>query len=160
MSKALKIIEKLLVGITLVGLAIKLSHWPGGAVLMILSLGTLSLFYPIAAYFLFSPAKPVEIDGMVFIPTSAPRVILSLGTGFCLPVAVIGLLFRFMHWPGAKVMLLIGLITVVPIAVVSLIKHATTKEDFYKQIAIRTIVIGSLAILLFAFVIFPMPVKG
>jgi hypothetical protein len=156
----MKTVEKVLIGITLLGLIIKLLHWPGGSILMILGLSILAFFYPIAAYFLFSPVKYFEVDGMTFTETSAPRVILSLGTGFCLPVAVIGLLFRFMHWPGAKMMLLIGLVTIVPIAIVSLVKHSVTKDNFYKQIAIRTIVVASLALLLFTFVVLPLNSKG
>ena len=156
----MKIVEKILIGITLLGLVIKLVHWPGGNILLVLGLGTLSLFYPVAAYFLFSPQKQIEANGITFKQTSAARVVLSLVTGFCMPVAVIGLLFKIMHWPGASFMLLIGFITIIPIAVVSTIQYLLKKEDFYKQIAIRTIAVGSLAILLFAFLVLPMTTKG
>lgn len=142
MSKVVKVIEKVLVGLTMLGLVVKLLHWPGGAMLIILGLGILAMFYPIAAYFLFSPVKYAQLEGFAVNKTSPGRVVLSLGTGLCLPVGVIGLLFKMMHWPGAAVMLLIGLVTIVPIAIVSLVRYAGDKEDFYKQIAIRTVIVA------------------
>lgn len=151
----MRIIEKILIAITLLGLALKLMYWPGGSTLMILGLGLLSMFYVAAAYFLFSPVTVAYIDGFAYNKTSAPRLMLALATGFSLSIGAIGILFRFMHWPGASVMLLVGMISLVPIAIVSVVKLKNNNDAFYKSIAIRSIVFGCLSILLFAFGVLP-----
>lgn len=146
----MKIAERILIGIGLFGIALKLLHWPGGNIALILSISLLTIFYFIASYFLYNPTRVLIVDGNSYKTTSSKRVLLAVVTGMSMPVALIGILFRLMHWPGASVMLLIGCLTIAPIAILSLVFFLNREDDFFKQIAIRTIVVAVLSAIGFA----------
>jgi len=137
----MKITERILIGLGILGILLRMLHWPGGNIALVLSLSLLAIFYFAGSYFLFNPTKVTTVDGIDYKQASAPRVTMAILTGMSLPVAVIGILFKVMYWPGAAVMLLVGAITLLPFAVVALVTYSVKKEEFYKEIAFRTVVV-------------------
>jgi len=69
-------------------------------ILTIMSLGTLSMFYYLSAF-----TKKTEKSGALNVLSN------KLG-GMAYSVAVIGILFRAMHWPGSSSMILIGIVSI------------------------------------------------
>jgi len=147
----MKIVERILVGIGVFGIVLKLLHWPGGNIALVLSLMLLSLFYFAASYFLYNPTQMVVVDGYSYKQTSTKKALLAVITGMSMPVALIGLLFRLMHWPGAAVMLLVGLVTIAPIAILNLVLFLNRKDEFYQPLAIRTLIVAILSAIGLAF---------
>ncbi len=147
----MKTAEKVLVGIITIGFVLKLLHVPGGSVALILSLSLLSLFYFAASYFLYNPTNILIVDGISYKKTDTMKVLLAVLTGMSMPVALIGLLFRLMHWPGAAVMLFVGVVTIAPIAIANLILFLKRKDDFFRQVAIRTVIVAILSAIGLAF---------
>ena len=100
MQKAFGWIERVLIGLAIIGFMLILTSTLGGASILILSLVFLSLLYFVGGYFQPTP------DGKV----SAKLALIKIASGLTLSVLVIGLLFKIMLWNGAAIMLLIGLV--------------------------------------------------
>ncbi|HLN94747.1 MAG TPA: hypothetical protein VK183_03860, partial [Flavobacterium sp.] len=63
----MKIAERILLGITALGIVLRIAHIPGGAILSIMMIAILSLFYAGLGYFLFAPPQhEFTLNGMMF----------------------------------------------------------------------------------------------
>ena len=127
-----------------IGGVLKTAHIPGGNILSVLALSAAGLFYFIGSYFLFDPKVPIVVNDMTFYKPKAVRVAMALLTGYLMVCAMIGLLFRIMHWPGAAAMLLIGLLGLVPMLVIAAVMYWKSKDDFFQKILFR---VGGLTVL-------------
>lgn len=136
--------EIILWALILMGVALKAAHIPGGNILTILSLSAALFFYFIGSYFLFDPKVPIVVNDMTFYKPKAVRVAMALLTGYLMACAIIGLLFRIMHWPGAAAMLLIGLLGLVPMLVIAAVMYSKSRDDFFRKLLFR---VGGLTVL-------------
>lgn len=136
--------EIILWALILMGVALKAAHIPGGNILTILSLSAALFFYFIGSYFLFDPKVPIVVNDMTFYKPKAVRVAMALLTGYLMACAIIGLLFRIMHWPGAAAMLLIGLLGLVPMLVIAAMMYSKSRDDFFRKLLFR---VGGLTVL-------------
>ncbi|MEI6576010.1 MAG: hypothetical protein WCO63_07530 [Bacteroidota bacterium] len=86
------------INLFLVGSLIKMAHWPGASILIILGLGFMALvFLPVATI----TAYKDEVD---------KTLLWVYVSGFiCAFVDIIGAMFKIQHFEGANVLLLIGL---------------------------------------------------
>ena len=146
----MKIAELIISGIALVGLIMNLFLMPGGGFLLVISLSTLSIFYFALSFALLD----AEALGKRPIGREQPkietfRVVGALLTGIGLSIAVIGILFKIMHWSGEKMMLLVGATELGIISVVAAYKFMATKTAFYRGILMRASIVGILALLLY-----------
>lgn len=137
--------EKALVIIAIIGIFLKMFHVPGGAPLLVLSLLILALLYfPLGFYFLSDKSyKENTVTSIVF--------------GWLLSVCFIGIMFRIMHWPGAKMMNFIGALTALPLTIFVYFKYkdATVENKVYfRNLLIRSTVLLILSVLL-SFIILP-----
>jgi hypothetical protein len=129
--------------------------WPIANQLIILSLSILSMIYMFGSVYFFSYKKVNHQNFAVTI----------LG-GLGMSVALTGIMFKVMYWPGAQPMILISLMSIVPILIISLVSGnnlvlspTITREEeiekisnlinYYKNLRIRTIVITLCTILFF-----------
>ncbi|HEX9979046.1 MAG TPA: hypothetical protein VGB50_00610 [Flavobacterium sp.] len=138
--------EKILVVIIVVSLMLKLFHIPGGAMLSVVFVPILGMFYMGASYFLFKDDKVVAVENFEFKRTNPLRVLGSVATGISLSTTLTGILFRIMHWPGAAIILLTGLSSLVLIGLVSLFKYSKNKSSFYQKLGYRVAAIGGIAL--------------
>jgi hypothetical protein len=120
------------------GSLFKTMHWPGASVLLLLGFFALCFFFlPSANYVMHREKKD---RGMAFLFISA-----FLGSfGFLL-----GLLFKIMHWPGANILLLAGLATLILLFFPTLWVKVGKKAPTNKLKAVYTIGIASGMIYLF-----------
>ncbi|MDA3954334.1 MAG: hypothetical protein PF485_11870 [Bacteroidales bacterium] len=99
MKKFIYISGIILINLQLAGVIFKISHWPGAGVLLSLSVVLLVfLFFPIA---LITSYKQHKDKSQLHL-----YIIAYLTIAF----TSLGMLFKIMHWPGARDMLIIGLI--------------------------------------------------
>ncbi|MBX9850454.1 MAG: hypothetical protein K2X86_01710 [Cytophagaceae bacterium] len=112
--------------IILIGVFFKFMHWPGGNVIIILSMSTLSMLYLPFAFYFFS-YKGVKYQNMG----------LTIPAGICFSIALIGIMFKLMYWPGANEMILFGAIGSVLMVVLSFVfskVKIASEPDFQKRL--------------------------
>lgn len=98
MKKYIYISGTVLLNLLLIGVILKVGHWPGAAVLLSISFVLLVvMFFPLA---LISSYKSVEDKSQLHLYIIAYLTI---------AIVLLGVLFKIMHWPGAGIFLLIGL---------------------------------------------------
>ena len=73
----------------------------------------------------------------------------AVATGFCLSELVIGILYKFQCWPGAGPMMIAALVPTLVILIISIVKYATKKTDYYKRILIRGVALEIITLVLF-----------
>ncbi len=136
--------EKVLFAIFIIGLFFKYNLWPGGSVFVILSLlGIAFCYFPLGFYFIND--KPVF----------KKKVGLSILYGWLLSIALIGILFKIMFWPGAGPMLVIGGISLIPLLIVAVVLNNKSDEEskvFNRNLLIRT---STIAFLTFFYFLIP-----
>ena len=118
--------EKTVIGIALVGTLFKLQHWPGASILLVIGLSGLAmLYFPMGFYFLTNKAEKT----------------IAAVSGLFLSFVPLGIMFKVQHWPGASVMLTVGMVTVplVYLALFFLRKKAQPDSlPFYNSMLLRT----------------------
>lgn len=135
----MKLTEKILWGLCILGLILNVSLVPGGAILTVFSFALLSCFY---FYFGFAFLNGIRLRHTFkkssWKGISTLRILSAIFSGFAISSSLIGLLYYFLFWPGAKVMLLSGLFFMGITLIVGSIKN--NKTIFYKRILTRIIV--------------------
>ncbi|RYJ43197.1 hypothetical protein [Flavobacterium beibuense] len=139
--------ELILAILILTGIVLSVLHLPGGAMLLVLTMPVLSMMYLCLGFALLNgiPLKNESYKGL-----STMRIVGSVLSGIVFSIALIGILFVWMMWPGASVMLLSSIAGLLIMLIVVLIKYFTKKNLFYRNMLIRIAVIGIPVLLLFA----------
>ncbi|MFD2602203.1 GldL-related protein [Flavobacterium suzhouense] len=146
----MKITERILLLFAVIGIILSLIPIPGGNMLTILALGLLSVLY---FYFGFAFFNGIRARDMFkkssYAGIKGIRIPGAIFTGMLSSVAVIGILFKVMMWPGASVMLLVGIVPFFVLTLITIVKYFGNKDEYYKRIFLRTIVFGSASVLLY-----------
>ena len=116
---------------------------------MILSLSFLSILY---CYFGFAILNGISFRKIFkkssYIGISSMRIVGAIGAGIGLSTAIIGVLFKFMSWPGAYLMLMIGLLSMSVFFAYALVKFFIDKSSFYTNLLLRTAFFGGIGVFL------------
>jgi len=135
----MRFVEKALIALAALGLFFKLMLYPGGAVLLVISLSALSCLY---MFFDFALANNIRLrnlfKGESYHDYKVLRILGAIAMGMVLAMLCTGILFRLMFWPGANVMLIEGLALAAVTLVIVIIKYSRNKTLFYKNALIRT----------------------
>jgi TonB family protein len=135
--------------IAIIALTIQLLNLPGGGILTVLTLSTVSTMYMFLSFALFNDIRLRKIfkkDSYKGISTM--RILGAILTGLALSITTIGLLFKFQSWPGASFPLRFGLFGLLIGLIVGLIKYQKTKSDYYTKIFKRIAIYGGLGLIL------------
>ena len=144
----MKRFEIVLIALSGIAVTMKFLSIPGAGILTTLSLLILACCYFYLGFILFNDIK----SGSVFNKgISTWRAIGSIGAGIGLSAVCVGILFKAQHWPGEKVVLLVGLITVFVAGILANIKYMKSKSNFYKSVLLRSLMIGGLGLLFLLF---------
>ena len=137
--------ELILVAVALFAIILRLSHIPGGSFLGIISITFLSMFY---FYLSIGLLNGISFRGIFkknsYVGISGLRIFGSIAAGIVFSIFVIGILFKFMYWPGGATMILAGLIPLSVIVIISLIKVLMGKTAFYRGVLLRGLLFGVL----------------
>ena len=143
--------EIILAILALIGILLSVLHIPGGNILTVLTMTILSMVYFCLSFALLNG---LGFRGMIkndnYKAISALRMVGAVLSGIVFSIAIIGILFRWMMWPGAGAMLLVSIPGFLIMLIIVLIKCFTKKELFYRNMLIRIVVIGIPLIILFA----------
>ena len=155
----MKKFEKIIAIIAVIALVMKYLQIPGGALLMMLSFGVLAVFYYIFGSALFNDIElrfKELFDRKVFDEiinfknkSDALTTFIEKLTRWGLSAALLGILFKLQHFPGANILLLIGISTLIIVTIVSMVKYRETRSEVYLRMFIRTAIIGGLGLILF-----------
>ena len=141
--------EIILGAIAIIALTIQLLNLPGGGILTVLTLSTVSTMYMFLSFALFNDIRLRKIfkkDSYKGISTT--RILGAILTGLALSITTIGLLFKFQSWPWASFPLRFGLFGLLIGLIVGLIKYQRTKSDYYTKIFKRIAIYGGLGLIL------------
>jgi len=131
------------------GFLFYLMRWPGGSVMIITSLGSLSAFYFLFGFnFLNNVRLRNSFKKESYQNISTLKIIGGVLAGINLSVLLTGNLFGLMRWPGFTSMLIITLISSLIILVISLIKQFKDSNNYIRIIS-RTVFFLGLASLLY-----------
>lgn len=135
--------EIVLIGIAILALLMKFAHLPGSGLLLFVSFSLLAMVYMFFGFALFNNSESSELfKSISHKKISTIRVIGSIGTGLALSVSIQGVLFKIQSYPGALMMLSIGLFGLVIIAIISLIKTQKDTGNYYSTILKRVVIFG------------------
>ena len=141
--------EIILIVSSLIVLIINLLIIPGGAFLTILTLSSISLLY---CYFSFALFKNIRLRKVFqkesYKETTTLKLLGTIFTGFTLSTTIIGILFKFLRWPGAHIMLLVGVSGLLIVISISIIKYINNKSEFYLKISKRVAIFGGIGLFL------------
>jgi hypothetical protein len=112
---------------------------------------TLSTFY---CYFTFLLLNDIKLRRVFkkdsYAHTSALRIIVSIFMGISYGIFWIAVVFKTLHWPGAKVMMILPAIPLLIGLCISLFKLRSAidaRRSFYNKVAIRNVVLLVLILL-------------
>ena len=143
----MKKLEKILWGVFVIGILFKIMKWPGAGILTITSLGLVSSFYLYLGIGIFNN---LTLKAM-FSKDSYQykhRFNLLFGAifGIVLAALVIGFLFKFMLWPGANVLLILGLFSLLFSLLMYYLLLKKKKVNLAKSSFYRIVLIGILSL--------------
>lgn len=141
--------EIILIISSLIALIINLLIIPGGAFLTILTLSSISLLYCYFSFALFNNIRLRKIfQKESYKETTTLKLLGTIFTGFTLSTTIIGILFKFQRWPGAYIMLLVGVSGLLIVISISIIKYLNNKSEFYLIISKRVAIFGGIGLFL------------
>ena len=88
----------------------------------------------------------------IFIPDSYKglgiwRILIAIGTGLAFSVLTIGIMCSVLSYPMAKTFLAVGIVLAVIFIILALIKNAQQKDNFYRNVILRSFAFMIIAII-------------
>lgn len=141
--------EIIIATLSIIALGLNLLLVPGGGLLTVLTLLTLSGIYMYLSFALFNGIRLRKIfkkDSYKGISTM--RIVGAVGSGLALSTTTVGILFKFQSWQGATFNLGAGLVGLLIVTIIGAIKYLKSKSEFYTMIFKRVAVFGGLGLIL------------
>ena len=130
MKKLLAVVEWVAWAVAILGFVAKWNVMPGGSILLILGLATLSTIYFLQSYLpsyssfgnaasqtgpfgSSQSATLASAESSFLVDVLAPKII-----GLSAAITFIGMLFKLMSWNGSRIMLIVGVGTLLTIVVI------------------------------------------
>ncbi len=144
----MKIAEKTLIVLALIGLILNLVSNTG--VIFILAMSSLAVLYFYTSFALFNdvPLKGI-LKKASYESTNKKRVSLSFAAGIGLSMICIGTLFKLMLWPTWEVQLMGGLLVLAVVGAISTFFYLRSKAAFYTALYTRLALFGLVAVILY-----------
>jgi hypothetical protein len=131
--------ELIIVSIAIVSIVMRLFSITGGVLLATLSFCILSMFYLLISFLLLNDLKIKDVFRKeAYQVVGWKHVLFSVITGFVLALGTIGILFAFNNWPGASLLLRVGIFLLFITVAISLIKYIIRPSRYYAGILIRS----------------------
>jgi len=147
----MRLLEKILVVLVIIGGLFKLALFPGSAAILGLSITTLSILYFSFSFLLFNGIKLRNVfKKSSYQNVSRNRIIGAIGTGFPLSIVLMGFLFDLLILPGGLAMLYVGLTWLGLVFVVIITRVLKSGVNpYYRGILTRLIPIASFCLLMY-----------
>ena len=142
--------ELILVSLAIVAFGLSLFLIRGGNILLLLSIVGLSFLYFYAGLAILNGISLKEMfKKETYKNISNLRVFGSIATGLVLSITVIGVMFKYMMWPGSARMLFVSFLGLLIIFIVALIKSIKKPSKFYQNVLLRCVIYGGVACFFF-----------
>jgi len=142
--------EIILVGLAIISIILRLMHLVGANIVTVLSFTFLACLYFYFGFAIFNDIRLRDIFKKAsYQDISALRIIGAIVTGIAISMAIVGMEFRIMRWPGASIMLMVGGLVLCLLTVMALIRYFSAKAPFYLNILKRLVPYTILAVVAF-----------
>ncbi len=142
-------LEKILGLIIIVCLILKLLLIPYSGILLTVTLMTLAIIYYPLGFAFFNEIRLRKIlKKESYRGINALRIIGAIGVGIGLSILCIGILFKLQRWAYSDTNLKFGLFVTFIALIIVLIRISKVKDNFYKKILKRIIIVGGLGLFL------------
>jgi hypothetical protein len=136
----MKLFEKILLVLCLLSMVMMFSQLPGGSWMFMLAGTLLACIYFPFGFLFFSGVGIRQLFKGGLKNVNRGTAIAGIFTGLGLANICIGIVFRFLHFPGANQMLLIGILSAVIMVVVCGINYAKTHAKEFSLSLSRLVV--------------------
>lgn len=142
-------IEKTLGIAAIILVLLKFAAMPGAGLLLIITLTLLCMFYFSCSFAIFNGISFRGLfDTKSYQNSSFLKIIGAVVTGLVLSATIVGIVFKLFSWPGAHVMLLLGILGIMIITIIVAKKHSKIKSEYYKRIFKRIAIFGFISVFL------------
>jgi hypothetical protein len=131
----------------LVGAAFLFLNYPGGHFLLALGLTILGCHYFYLSFALLNDIKLRKLFKKSSYKIGTSSIVLAIVTGMCLSILVMGLMFKLLGYPGADLLLMVGLPFTIVITAVAMFYRKKLEKAFYANTLKRGFIISSLALI-------------
>ena len=133
----------------IIGLLMALFNTPLDSLIVSVFFITLSCLYFILGFALFNNIPLRKIFSTVsYKGLGTWEILIAIGTGIALSILMIGFMFTILNYPAAKTLLAVGISLGAIIIILASIKNAQEKNQFYRNITLRSLVFLIIAIIL------------
>ncbi|MDX5447858.1 MAG: hypothetical protein LPK47_05705 [Bacteroidota bacterium] len=144
----MKKLEIVLVVLMILSLGMKFMELPGSDFLLLMSATLLSLLYYLFGFALFNNIGGRQIlQRSAYSKTNTKQIVLAIGLGIALSTLILGILFRFMMYPGGMIMLVVGLVATLLLALITLFFFQGNSN--FRSTLIRALIFGTIGMVLF-----------
>lgn len=142
--------ELIFVSLAIVAFGLSLFLVPGGNILLVLSaIGLLFLYFYLGFAILNGITFRKIFKKETYKNISSLRIFGSVATGIIFSITILGVVFKYLIWPGGSIMLLISFVGMLIIFIVALIKNLKKPSKFYQNVLLRCAVYGGVACFFF-----------
>lgn len=136
------IIEGLLYILIVLAIILKIAHFEGALLLLVVGLAFLAMLYFLFSFILLNKIPLLKLfNSESYIDLSWLQIIISLVWGLVFSILPIAILFKLMNWEGGQPMLLTGLILSAPLLVLILILKRELSLSFLRHSTIRGLIL-------------------
>ena len=145
----MKKLEKIVSALSIIAIFLDFFLVPGGLTLTVLTFLTLSLLYFSFGFALFNDIRFRKLfKGDALSEISTQRILGAIAAGLALSMTSIGLVFKFLYWPGATITLYTGMFGLLIVSIMGILKYTRTKSPYYTNIFKRIAFFGGLGLVL------------
>lgn len=143
----MKKLELICAGIMLLSFIGSLIGIPGTSMTLILSFAILIwLYYPFGVLFFNDIRLREALNFKLWQAVPGRYLAQGFVGGFILCISMGGVVFKWNSWPGAELMLRLGLGLAIVFLMVVMVSNRGRVDDFHKRLFIRFAIIGSLVV--------------
>jgi hypothetical protein len=129
-----------LIGLIALGILFKILHYPGWAIILIVSVGILSQMYFALGFAIFNCIGLRDLfKSDSYRSTTVSSIAIGVITGLGLSLTLMGLLFKTMSYPGAYFMLYPGMATIGLILIIVLIQKQSMGRSKFTTLITRIV---------------------
>ncbi len=141
--------EPILALISLLAVLMRIFHIPGADALLVICITGLTFIYFYVGFALFNGIHVTKIFKKdSYREVERKRILGGVVTGMVLSISLMGIMFKLLVFPGAQLMLIQGITGIAIVMIIALIRFYTGKDQYYKRILKRIVVVGFFNVIL------------
>jgi hypothetical protein len=144
----MKIVEKVAFVLAFVGYTLRLLLIKQGSFLVFISMFSLSFIY---LYFGFALLNGIAFRSIfkksTYTGIPSNNILGAIAAGLAMSIGCLGLTFKLLHWPGAGINLVAGIVLCSILFIIVIVKKRRKNQMLYKRILIRSTILLSFSFL-------------